>query len=352
MEAIIFPMNIGSTGSTIKDTNELLNETLGKFSKEIDELAEQLKVDTIQIKTEKNKSSKGLFDFSYNDDGLLSLFQQKFGAIKDFELFMEKGLEELWARTEIGLTDIKKHLNVMMVSKLEGIFNEVETKLSSLSLADDPTASYALQEIIATLQKCQTAIVIEMANISEWFNRSNKKIIEEFDFKLLIDSNVNTLQNVNPLFADAKIRTDNGCALIFDGDLFPHFTDILYYFLENALKHCKLPSSELWIAIDVSQNNDRINIKVSNNISDDPAHIERTRNNIAATRKKIETDKTYEDINKEGGTGFPKIKKTLKHDLKRKDFSIELGVAADESQKPLFFTELSFETLNLPIIDK
>ena len=142
--------------------NELLNETLGKFSKEIDELAEQLKVDTIQIKTEKNKSSKGLFDFSYNDDGLLSSFQQKFGAIKDFELFMEKGLEELWARTEIGLTDIKKHLNVMMVSKLEGIFNEVETKLSSLSLADVPTASYALQEIIATLQKCQTAIVIEM----------------------------------------------------------------------------------------------------------------------------------------------------------------------------------------------
>ena len=153
---------------------------------------------------------------------------------------------------------------------------------------------------------------------------------------MLIDSNVNTLQNVNPLFADAKIRTDNGCALIFDGDLFPHFTDILYYLLENALKHCKLPSSELWIAIDVSQNNDRINIKVSNNISDDPAHIERTRNNIAATRKKIETDKTYEDINKEGGTGFPKIKKTLKHDLKKKRIEHRAGRGRRRKSKTTF----------------
>ncbi len=333
------------------EINELLNETLGKFSKAVDELAEQLKAETIQIKTERNKSSRGLFDYSYTEDDLLKLFQEKFGAIREFEAFMEGGIEELWAKTEIGLTEIKRHLNGEMVSKLEAIFNEAESKLSILSFKETESGREVLQDLISTMRKCQTAITVEMGNISEWFNRSNKKIIEEFGFKLLIDSNVDTLQNVNPLFAGAQIIKRDDCELILDGDLFPHFTDILYYLLENALKHSKLPSSELWIKIEVFQQNDRVHIKVSNNIWDELSHLANTRKNIASAKKKIESEKTYEDINKEGGTGFPKIKKILKHDVKRKDFTINLDLL-EADDKPYFSTEITFETANLPIISK
>ncbi|WP_439694597.1 hypothetical protein ACFGVS_15170 [Mucilaginibacter sp. AW1-7] len=346
-----FPNEYWITRFDQPELNDLLNETLGKFSKAIDELAERLKAETIQIKTEASKVSRGLFDYSYSEDELLKLFQEKFGAIKDFEAFMESGIEELWAKTEVGLAEIKKHLNGEMVSKLEAIFNEAETKLCTLSFKETEPAHEVLQDLISTLRKCQTAITVEMGNISEWFNRSNKKIIEEFDFKLLIDSNVDTLQNVNPLFAGAEIIKREDCDLILDGDLFPHFTDILYYLLENALKHSKLPSSELWIKIEVFQKDDRIHVKVSNNILDDDGHLATTRSNIAATKKKIESEKTYEDINKEGGTGFPKIKKTLKHDVKRKNFTIDLDLLMADG-KPYFYTEISFETTNLPIINK
>lgn len=332
---------------------EILNSSLSKFSRAVDEMAEKLKAETIQIKTEKTKGDLGLFDYSYTEDNLLVLFQTKFGSIRDFELFMEKVFEELWARTETCLTNIKSHLTGHMVSVLEAIFNEVEDQLGHLSLTVEQDTEYqSQQELIGTLRKCQTAIIVEMGNISEWFNRSNKKIIEEFDFRLLIDSNVSTLQNVNPSFASATINTNISCDTIFDGDLFPYFTDILYYLLENAIKHSKLSPDQLWIDINVTETNGYIKIKISNNVLNDPTHLKNSIEKIASTKTKLESEKTYEDINKEGGTGFPKIKKTLKHDLKRKEFVIKLDLDYNSNNEPFFYSEILIETAHLPTILK
>lgn len=331
------------------EDNEILNEAFNNFSKAIDKIAETLKLQTIQIITEMNNGTNGLFDFSYDRNQLLKLFSVRFGSIKEYDLFIEEVIQELWRRTETCLSSIKLYLNNQLISKIESVFDELETNVNSINIKGSSVLSITLQELISTITNCRTAIVVEIGNISEWFNRSNKKIIEEFDFSVLAESSVNTLQTINPLFKDANIRYDIDCYLRFDGDLFPYFTDILYYLLDNAIKHSRLASEELWISIDVKQEGDQITITVKNNIISDPTYLTQVEERILATREKIKADVTYERINKEGGTGVPKIKKTLKHDLKRKANNITLQLSEVEGTH-IFTTRIEFDIKGLLIL--
>lgn len=329
---------------------EELNQSLSTFSKQIDEIAETLKLQTIQIITEKNKGTNGMFDFAYNEDQLLELFQLKFGSIKEYDTFIDQVILELWKRTELCLTSIKEYLKNELISKIEKVFDTLELEISKFTLPEGSNLSNVFQELGSTITNCRTAIVVEIGNISEWFNRSNKKFIDEFDFSVLAESSINTLQSIKPLFKDADIRKDIKCNLKFDGDLFPYFTDILYYLLDNAIKHSRLQSEDLWITITITQNEDKITFVVENNILNDREYIDVLTERIVATRNKIKDDVTYDRINKEGGTGFPKIKKTLKHDLKRKVNVVSLDLIEKENQW-CFITTLTFETSGLKIIE-
>jgi len=328
---------------------EDLNDAFNIFSGEIDAIAETLKLQTIQIITEKNKGTNGLFDFSYDQNQLLDLFSNKFGSIKEYDNFIEQVIFELWNRTEICLTSIKKYLNDQLTANIEKVFDKLEHEISKITYVEGTNLAAVVQELVFTIRNCRTAIVVEIGNISEWFNRSTKKIIEEFDFSVLAESSVNTLQTINPLFKDANIKYDIKCDLKFDGDLFPYFTDILYYLLDNAIKHSKLASEELWVTISIIQDGEILNVVVKNNMLNDVMYLEKVQKRILATREKIKDEVTYDRINKEGGTGFPKIKKTLKHDLKRKSNTISLGLGQLDDQQ-IFTSMLTFDIIGLKII--
>lgn len=328
---------------------EEVNDAFNIFSGEIDAIAETLKLQTIQIITEKNKGINGLFDFSYDQNQLLELFSNKFGSIKEYDNFIEQVILELWSRTEISLTSIKRYLNSQLTANIEKVFDQLEQELSKIEFNEGSNLATVMQELVFNIRNCRTAIVVEIGNISEWFNRSTKKIIEEFDFSVLAESSVNTLQTINPLFKDANIKYDIQCDLKFDGDLFPYFTDILYYLLDNAIKHSKLASEELWVTISVIHDGESLEVVVKNNILNDAIYIEKVKQRIIATREKIKDDVTYDRINKEGGTGFPKIKKTLKHDLKRKSNIVSLDLNEVGNQQ-VFTSTLIFDTQGLKII--
>lgn len=326
-----------------------LNASLNEFSKDIDELAETLKIQTIQIVTEQSRGINGLFDFAYSEEQLLELFSAKFGSIKEYDIFIEQVILELWAQTEACLTSIKQYLNNQFTAKIESVFDKLEQGIAKIRTIEESSLSNVLQELISTIVNCRTAIVVEIGNISEWFNRSNKKFIDEFDFSVLAESSVNTLQTIKPLFKDADIRNNIDCELKFDGDLFPYFTDILYYLLDNALKHSKLASEELWVTINISQQDEKITFVVMNNILNDDSYLKTVNERIRATREKIKDDVTYDRINKEGGTGYPKIKKTLKHDLKRKVHTVNLSLD-NVNDEWRFTAMLTFDIIGLKIV--
>ncbi|TAJ59615.1 MAG: HAMP domain-containing histidine kinase [Chitinophagaceae bacterium] len=319
---------------------KVLTELFSTLSLSLDTATEKLKSQTIQISTE-TKVSKGMFNYSYSEKELLGLFSEKFGTIRSFETFVNSVFETLWSRTESVLDEIRNYINQEFTDKINQVLEKFAQDLNTLSGFRD---QYQSQELLTAVQNARTSIVVEIGRIGEWFRRSNKKYIEEFNFDVLLDASVSTLRRS---FIDTTITIENNCPINIDGDYFPHFTDIFIYLLLNALKHSKLPSSKLKILIKLSIEGDLISINVKNNISADPDHISDIQKRIEKSLSILsDPAKAVQVINKEGGTGYPKINKALTSDLKRKKSKIYFGLILD-TQEPEFHSSILFEYADL-----
>ncbi|MBN9297793.1 MAG: hypothetical protein J0I41_12305 [Filimonas sp.] len=321
-----------------EDDREKLNKAFNNFSKQIDEISEKLKTQIIQISTEA-KPSKGLFNYSYGEKSLLTIFQHKLGSVKDFDLFVEGVIAELWDRTEDNLQEIRNYLSTETTKEFDRIFDTLETSMNRIDSLKNYINISTNQEIVAELRDCRTAIIVEVQKISEWFRRSNKKYLDAFDFSILLDSSVQALIRS---FLGTSIKIDNQCNLQIDGDYFPHFTDIVFYLLHNALKHSHVSPNELQIFIKVANTDDRIIIEVKNNLANDENYVSYCRNRAVEVKKALlDQSKLKNAYSGEGGTGFPKIMKALTQNLARNDEKIELLVE-EETTDFWFKTVISF----------
>lgn len=307
------------------------------FSSSVDRLTDNLKNQIIQIATE-NKKSVGLFDYSYDRKHLLDLFTNRFGTIRDFELFVNAVLETLWERTESILEIVRNYLNVDFVNKMNLLFDQFENNLISIIDKKDNTDQF--RELVSVIKRTRTTFIIEIQRVSDWFRRSNKKYIEEFDFDILLNASVNVLKRS---FINANININHDSFIKLDGDYFPLFTDIFIYLLQNAIKHSRLTSEQLVIKLHVRTNDDFIIIEMENNIYSDIDYVNQLKERITRSKDLLENPEKFEQaISKEGGTGYPKIKKALVSDLKRKKCDIELGIY-EELGLFKFRTSISFE---------
>lgn len=326
------------------DVVKKLNELFDKFSFKIDNISETLKAKYIQIRTENDsKMSQALFDYSYNQDMLLGLFSNKFGSIKDFDIFVDGVIDELWRKTEDNLGVIRRYITEGFVDNVKRTFDEFESGLSSIDNSRFIT-SVEYNELKVVIRDCYTAIIVELQKISEWFRRSNKKFIEEFDFTILLESSVSTLRRS---FRNAQIAISNKSKTKFDGDLFPVFTDILFYLLHNCIKHSNVTLENLRIEILVEEKDHKIELNIKNNLKNDKDFLDQLKLKIDNINYLLTQSVFQERLNKEGGTGFPKIKKALESDLKRKESTIDMRVI--QGKEPIFSVSLFFEFEDLKI---
>ena len=170
---------------------------MSKYYYNIDKLSEELKNKWLQVKTEK-KASDGLFDYSYNEPELLSLFTDKFGAIDVYDDFFNEVIFELWERTEHNLAEIRDYISKEIKTKNINLLLNLSSKLEELI---NKTENTRLNELIRNITSCQTSIGTEFDKISLWFRRTNNKSINEFYLDLPIDASLTTLRRIYPEYS-------------------------------------------------------------------------------------------------------------------------------------------------------
>jgi len=324
-------------------TKEKFNYVLSEFSRNIDSISDDLKNKKLQIRTE-NKSSDSLFDYSFDTNELLRVFTDKIAAIDNFEVFFEEIINILWERTENNLTNIREIISVSIKDQFVGLLNEMLHNIESLiNKADNPE----IYELIRNITSCQTDIKTELDKISEWFKRTNSKTINEFYIDLPIDATLITLKR---LFKDYNLLEPtiiNNCDIKFEGENFPHFTYIMQNLFHNILEHSKLSCKDLLVNIEISKESNQLNLIVENNFSTKVDLIERNIK-IESTRQLLLQSHDIDKTRAEEGTGYLKIKKTLKSDLAREGFTIKLF---DVGEERIFKSIISFHIDGLQKIE-
>ena len=293
---------------------EDLNYILSTFSKKIDGIISQVLQDWMHIKTD---LKPGLFDFSTSETLLYTIYLHC-RDLNDYNQFFDKIIEALWEITKINLKNIRDKISNELKEDFVRELTELEDNINQLKIGP------GIKELNKSIVNCRTNVQHEMEKISRWFQLTKNRKDFRFTIEQLIKVCLEILNNVNPKFKLCEVNydiNDNAGNVILNGIVFPYFVDIILILLDNIILHSGWEMEGIKIDLKVyADQNNRVIFDIENNVKKEK--LEEVNEKIKQIEQTIiNADEHINLVSQEGGTGYPKILKILKYDIKN-DFSI------------------------------
>lgn len=310
--------------------NQHLQNALKTFSREIDNLADYIIKELIQVKTEKYHDKKSaLFDYSFTQESLGSIFKHVRDAnFKDYNEFLDLITNILIARTEDNLKIVRDVLTNQVQEKFHLIITQLQNSIKLYEI------DKLLPELSSSVLKSNTDIQQELENIAAWFNlteqSSNLILNNETIIKTAIEI-TNSIYPNNKIYPTVNDQTD----LYLSGQYCPQLIYINRILLDNIITHSGLNTESLNVVISANLDQTEetkeiystvLNLSYQNNISPD-IDKEQLKQKLDLLKNKFnDPDSKFENINFEGGSGLEKIKKILTIDLNIKQYHLDFIV--------------------------
>jgi hypothetical protein len=280
------------------------NSILTKFSAGFDNLINEICSEWIQVK--KDKSDKGLFDFT------LTMFNagyvaQRISEETPFEVFLDTAFASYYLLLEKNLELIRKKIGIDVKDRIYSLLDELEAGLEEIGAYHD------IGEINNAIRMVRTEMQLVVNRIVEWFRLSKSNANEPLTLEDALDITAESIKafaaNIN---IDFKIQEDVP-AIFFKGKVLTSFVDIMFIVFENIVRHSGVllnPNAD----IKVSYKDSMICINIKNKIVSGAAS-EIAKKKITSIVSAMAEDNYKLSVKKEGGTGFHKIRKILNHDF-------------------------------------
>ncbi|WP_435182280.1 hypothetical protein [Cellulophaga omnivescoria] len=310
---------LNKTPITLNDKKSDIQNEIKEFSKQIDNFTEYIIRELIQIKTEKNSQRQNaFFDFSLDNKTLAYLFQESKNSINTHTSFLNFVFEYLEAIIEIKLREIRAILKNDIKDEYIKLINSFDKKIRTIIKED------SFIDITSSISKCQTDIINELENISEWFNISNPSSDLVLDVQTIIQTSLEITNTIYPnenIIASIKEETN----LPFASGT----TNLIYIIrilLDNIIKHSGLVKSKRNVAINSKIIDDKI-LKISISNDFDPKIIDKIETALKEVKTNWEENRDdYSKINIEGGSGFDKIRRILAVDMQMKNCAFDYEI--------------------------
>ncbi|MGG7175685.1 hypothetical protein ACQPV1_20630 [Clostridium neonatale] len=301
-----------------EEEKEKFNSILREFSETIDEKITEVTSVWIKIKTSDSEVEKDrLFDYRITKADY-DEYYKKLCNITDYEEFINKVLEILFDITNRNLENVRKKITVTLNDTLINILNSLENNLKSIRYGSGSEE----KELYKNIAMCRTEIQHEIENISKWFYLSKNLDDNIYTFKELFDISKEILKSSYPKFSLINfVDTNVNVLKNIKGNEYAYYIDILLILFSNILQRSNLEPDQINVKIDAYEEHDNIVIKIVNNHNNDEKIIQEK---IEESLEKINNVDMYSEFSRqEGGTGFVKVEKMLKYNL-RINHKIEL----------------------------
>jgi len=294
---------------------------LANFSREVDEVAQKLNKEMIQVKTER-KNEAGLFDYEFSTKKLFEMFEGEFANITDFDQFLDGVLRVLWTRTLKNLKKIREVISELIKNTIYNSISKLDREIRNNIKPHQAT------ELRKNIARCQTDLQYSMDSIAQWFTISRSSLVPQFSIDDLVNICVESINNIYP---HKKIRPDTKIdgEVIIVGEFFAPFFDILRTLLDNIIVHSGVPPEKMNIVIETEVINDSLIIKIKNSLGEEVRksnHVD----SLKATFSSAKLSKITGVIASEGKSGLIKVQKIITIDLQRKDSLLDFSYDEDE----------------------
>jgi len=314
---IIYWDKICSEKAYNPDVIKKLQKTLKDFSKKIDSFISDIIKEYIQIQSNRHTSNKlGFFNYRFTDEIMWIIYKEVSDKINDYEDFLNYTFDVLKTHTETLLKGIAKEFQTSLNEYFQTSLMNLEDDISKILNTGDEVYS----ELNQNINNTKTHILNELYNISKWFKISNNLSNSILDIETIIQTAIESI-NINSEVIKPKLIVDS--EHFFEAGFY--YIDIFKILLENSIKHSGLPPDKLEIEIEVKTlviYNElekegvpisKLIILIKNNLSED-IDKEKTSKRISNIVNSWNSDLSI--VNQEGGSGFQKIRRILKYDIK------------------------------------
>ncbi len=292
---------------------------LARFSQDIDDAIEDLVKSRVQVRSD--RCPNGLFIFtSYNYD--IIKLQSEITAETTFDVFLDKVIEQFWGILEQSLSGVRAFIEGEFFSKVRSIVDALERDVVSELRAVN---SSSLRSAIAA---ARTQMSVTVANVANWFTLARDMERPDFEFGVAVEVATESIRVCHPSLDLGLERRDN---VTFDcrGRTLESLVYLLFTALDNAVAHCGFVDSAPTMVLDTKLANGWLEITLTNSCVP-VKEYQRRNDDLADLRRRIETDVNREGLaSKEGGSGYPKIIRILRHELQTK-YVLEFGYISPE----------------------
>ncbi|MFM5335798.1 hypothetical protein ACET97_04545 [Aeromonas enteropelogenes] len=313
---------------------ELLDEIFYNFHKEFEGLINEVNDKWLQVKITSSEldeftdddgnKEQAMFDFTITDAEYDELIQ----FVKtdtSYHDFIRHVIDWLWSKTDTALNNVRCKINSELRDNATKIIKNLQTEVNKL-VHDDAS----LNSFNDSISRAREALSINIDTIVSWFKKSEVTQIEDYDFDTVIE--------ITEKAVALRVNKDVGLNIKLQGRTLTYFVDILYIFLENAVSKSNLTRDDLLVEVRLHNiGADKYMLSISNNCL--PIENLQTKNSeLALYQEQLNSATNYLDgAQKEGKSGYKKVTKILKEEMKMK-FSLSFQY----EMKDRFTTALTF----------
>ena len=297
-----------------------IQKLLVNFAREVDDLAQKLNKEMIQVKTEK-KNTAGLFDYSFSTAELFRMFEDEFLHIVDFDQFMDSLFRVLWTRTQENLEHIRRVISVDLKNKIYDSISQLDREIHN------SVPPFQAAELLQNIARCQTNLQYSLDSIAQWFTISRSSLVPQFSLDDLVTICIESINNIYPHKKVYPLTTFDGDVII-DGGFFAPFFDIVRTLMDNAIVHSGLSPEKMKVQIAAQVTDGRLTMLIKNNLE---KHVRQSDpvGSLRAAHSSVGTSDTTGVIVREGRSGLMKVRKIMAIDLQRKDSLLDFKYDED-----------------------
>ncbi len=290
---------------------EKIQSAIKDFSKHVDEIIQFLLKEQIQVYSENYpEKTSALFIFRFTDQFLKILYEEANISTSNYTEFIDYIYQIIEAQMVNNLDSIRDFLNKTLLSKFEKLTEDLLDKLKAVEQLEN----IQVKQIVKNIIDFKTDIQNELRNITDWFKISKDNLDDTMDLNMLITTSFemsNLRNSLNPINPSISIISDKPLYIL-------GFKDYLFIFLniiDNIRKHSRMKSDELVVKVDARIEDNNLTLSINNNFSDEIDRDELSQKlDVVKNSWNLELDD--DKLKSEGGTGFEKIKKILRHNIK------------------------------------
>jgi hypothetical protein len=307
---------------------EYLDRRLAKFSKDFDDLVQEMLSDWFQIKKETDE--KGMFNFVLTQSQV-HLVSGLLNEEATYDQFIDGVFSIFTDRLNWNLEQIRKRIEREAERRVDNLLTSLLIDVTQLNEWVDT------RDLTNAIRAAQTEMRIAFDRVIEWFRLSKSTGFEPFLIEDAVTVSLESVKIFAPTFEADIVSINEERRMLFDGKQLSTVVDIFFIIFENIVRHSEIVAASR-AKVTINYEDDCIHFFIENKVgvgvssSSNKARIESIKTAMRERR-------SLALISSEGGTGFLKIWRIIAHDFGEEP-RLDFGFQSDNT----FFVDFIVHT--------